>query len=247
MAALTRSSGSVRLVRVRILAFDTSTQTGSVAILDESALVAEYTLNVRTTHSERLLAMVDRLLADAELALGDMSGLAVAVGPGSFTGLRIGVSTVKGLAFATGLPVAAVPTLDALAHTLPFASLPVCPVLDAKKGEVYTSLYEWHGDRMERRWDYLALSPEALAERISTDVVFVGDGVGLFREVLSGRLGSRAHFTSGARRLPSAACVAQLGVSALAAGETVAPAALAPLYLRSSEAELRRRHALVSR
>jgi tRNA threonylcarbamoyladenosine biosynthesis protein TsaB len=233
-------------MHVRILAFDTSTQTGSVAILDESVLVAEHTLNVRTTHSERLLAVVDRLLADAELALGDMSGLAVAVGPGSFTGLRIGISTAKGLAFATGLPVAAVPTLDALAYTLPFASLPVCPVLDAKKGEVYTSLYEWHGDRMERRWEYLALSPEALAERISNDVVFVGDGVGPFREILSDRLGRRAHFTSGSRRLPSAACVAQLGLSLLAEGETVSPEVLAPLYLRSSEAELRRRHALLS-
>jgi tRNA threonylcarbamoyladenosine biosynthesis protein TsaB len=229
---------------VRVLAFDTSTQAGSVSILDDERLVAEYSLNVRTTHSERLLSMMDRLLGDAGYALSDINGLAVAIGPGSFTGLRIGISTVKGLALATKLPVAAISTLDALAHTLPFASLPVCPILDAKKGEVYASLYEWHGGRMERRWDYQVMAPEELCQRVTSDVLFVGDGVEPFQSLLSSRLGDRAHFAPLSRRLPSAACIAELGLRELSAGRVVDPSTLAPIYLRSSEAELRRRHAV---
>jgi tRNA threonylcarbamoyladenosine biosynthesis protein TsaB len=190
--------------------------------------------------------MIDRLLTDTGFGLSSFDGLAVAIGPGSFTGLRIGISTAKGLALTAGLPIAPVPTLDALAYTLPFASFPVCPILDAKKDEIYTSLYEWRGDRLERRWEYLAISPEGLVERLQTDVVFVGDAVQQFRPLLSERLGGRAHYAPLANRLPSAATVAEVGMKLLAAGNGVAPDSLAPLYIRSSEAELRRRRASIS-
>ena len=192
------------------------------------------------------MPMIDRLLADSGFPLSAFDGLAVAVGPGSFTGLRIGISTAKGLALTADLPIAPVPTLDALAYTLPFASLPICPILDAKKHEVYTSLYEWRGAGMERRWEYLAISPEGLAERLQTDVIFVGDAVQPFHPLLSERLGDRAHFAPVAHQLPAAAAVAALGMKLLAAGNGVAPDALVPLYIRSSEAELRRRRASVS-
>ena len=231
---------------VRVLAFDTSTQVGSVSIIERDALVAEYTLNLGSTHSERLMPMVDRLLEDAGFALSGFDGLAVAVGPGSFTGLRIGISTAKGLALSAGLPIAPVPTLDALAATLPFASFPVCPILDAKKDEVYTSLYAWSGDGLERRWEYLAISPEELVERLEADVIFVGDALQSLRQLLSERLGDRAHFAPLTHRLPAAARVAELGMKLLAEGKGVAPDGLVPLYIRSSEAELRRRRASVS-
>ena len=177
---------------MRVLAVETSTLAGGVALVDGDRLVAEYVLDVSVTHSERLLATVDRVLADARWTPRDLEGLAVSIGPGSFTGLRIGVSTVKGLALALGLPVAAVPTLDAMAAAVPWTALPVCPVLDARRGEVYASLYRRDGDGLRREWDYLALAPEELAARL---------------------------------------------------GDTVGAAALAPLYLRPSEAELRRRAA----
>src|SRR5690242_19383342 len=131
---------------MRVLALETSTLAGGVALMDGERLVAEYVLDVGVTHSERLLAVIDRVLADARWAPRDLEGLAVSIGPGSFTGLRVGVSTVKGLAWALGLPIAAVPTLDAMAAAVPSSAWPVCPILTARRGEVYASLYRHDGE-----------------------------------------------------------------------------------------------------
>lgn len=219
---------------MRVLAVETSTLAGGVALLDDERLVAEYLLDVSVTHSERLMAVIDRALADARWRVEELQGLAVAVGPGSFTGLRIAVSTVKGLALALAVPIAAVPTLDAMAAGLPFASLPVCPVLDARKGEVYASLYRWDGAAMRRLWEYLAIAPDALAGRLTEPVILLGDGAASIRS-------PHARLAPPPRRAPSPAGVGALGLERLRRGEVVAPAALAPLYLRPSEAELKRR------
>src|SRR5687767_12859446 len=130
---------------MRVLAVETSTLAGGVAVLDGDRVVGEYLLDVRVTHSERLMVAIDRVLGDAGLAIGDLAGVAIAIGPGSFTGLRIGIGTVKGLVFARAIPVAAVPTLDAMAAGIPFAELPVIPVLTARRDEVYTARYRWDG------------------------------------------------------------------------------------------------------
>jgi len=235
---------------VRLLAVETSTLTGAVALLDAGRLVAESRLTVALTHGERLLSAVDALLRAAHWRLGDVEALAVAVGPGSFTGLRVGVSTMKGLAFATGKPLVGVPTLDALAWTLPFAVHPVCPVLDAKKGEVYTALYRTTAGRLEQLWPYRAVDPRILAEELAREaggpVIFVGDGVGPSEAVLRGALGAAAWVAPPAHRLPSAASLGELGWTALARGQVADPGTLVPLYIRPSEAELvraRRQHA----
>jgi tRNA threonylcarbamoyladenosine biosynthesis protein TsaB len=144
---------------MKILALETATLAGSVAVLDEERVVGQLLLDVALTHSERLMAMVDALLAGCAVAPAELGALAVSVGPGSFTGLRVGIATAKGLGFALGLPVAPVPTLDAMAELLPFADAPVAPLLDARKGEVYLSLYRWQDGGMARQWDYLALAP----------------------------------------------------------------------------------------
>jgi tRNA threonylcarbamoyladenosine biosynthesis protein TsaB len=218
---------------MRVLALDTSTLAGAVALVEGDRTVGEYMLDVRVTHSERLLAAIDRLLADAGWTPNDLEALAVAAGPGSFTGLRIGLSAAKGLALGLSLPIAAVPTLDAMAAGLPFAALPVCPVLDARRGEVYCSLYRWRDDEMRREWDYLALPPEALAERLSGPTIIVGTTM---------RLPSpHARTVPPERRTPSAACVGHLGVRRIRAGQVVTAAQLAPLYVRPAEAELRHR------
>lgn len=219
---------------MRLLAVETSTLAGGVALLEGERVVGESLLDVRATHSERLVPAIDRLLADAGWVARDIEALAVAVGPGSFTGLRIGLATVKGLALALGVPVAAVPTLDAMAESLPFAALPVCPVLDARKGEVYCCLYRWDGQGMRREWDYLAIPPAELARRLAGPTILLGDGAGAVG-------GPHARLAPPARRVPSPATVGDLGRRRLAAGDVVPAAALVPIYLRPSEAELRRR------
>jgi tRNA threonylcarbamoyladenosine biosynthesis protein TsaB len=224
---------------MRVLAVETSTLSGGAALLDGERVVGEYTLDVRVTHSERLMAAIDQLLSDAGWTARDLDGIAVTVGPGSFTGLRVGLSTVKGLALALAIPVAAVPTLDAMAAMLPYAALPVCPVLDARKREVYASLYRWDGLGMRRQWEYLALASDELARRLNEPVIVVGDGAEAIDSAFARRV-------EPPRRGPAPAVVGALGRARLARGETVTVADLVPIYLRPSEAELKRRGAAVS-
>ena len=223
---------------MRVLAVETSTLAGGAALLDGGLVVGEYTLDISLTHSERLMGAIDRLLTDAGWKVRDLEGLAVSVGPGSFTGLRIGLSTVKGLALALAIPIAAVPTLDAMATLLPFAALPVCPVLDARKREVYASLYRWDGAGMRREWEYLALAPADLARRFDEPVIVLGDAADQIDSPCARRIRPP-------RRGPSPAAVGFLGHQRLAMGDTIAPADLVPIYLRPSEAELTRRDVAV--
>jgi tRNA threonylcarbamoyladenosine biosynthesis protein TsaB len=223
---------------MRILALETATLAGSAALVEGGRVVGVSLLNIALTHSERLMAMIDGLLRDCAWDIARVEALAVSVGPGSFTGLRVGISTVKGLAMALGLPVAPVRTLDALAGNLPFADAAVCPLLDARKGEVYLSLYRWAGDRMERQWDYLALSPRAAAERLHPPVIVLGDGVPSCLPFLS-HLGAGLRVAPPSHAAPSAAVVGLLGHAMLLSGDTVAAESLEPLYLRPSEAELK--------
>ncbi|HTY80303.1 MAG TPA: tRNA (adenosine(37)-N6)-threonylcarbamoyltransferase complex dimerization subunit type 1 TsaB [Candidatus Bathyarchaeia archaeon] len=222
---------------MRLLAVESATLSGGAALLDGDRLLGEVTLNIAITHSERLLAAVDRLLADCGMAAADLEGLAVSVGPGSFTGLRVGLATVKGLSMALDLPVAPVPTLDALAARVPFADAPVCPILDARKGEVYLSLYRWRGDRMCREREYEALPPRIAAAGIAAPTILLGDGIEACRPWLP----EHVRIAPTALRLPSAATVGELGHATLAAGAGVDAESLTPLYLRPSEAELKAR------
>ena len=227
---------------MRLLALETATLAGGAALLDDGRLVGENRLNIALTHSERLMAVVDGLLGDCGWTVESLDALAVSIGPGSFTGLRVGAATAKGLALALELPVAPVPTLDALAATLPFASATVCPLLDARKGEVYCSLYRWSEAGMERCWDYLALPPESAAARLEAPVIVLGDGVPACRPYLA-RLGAGVREAPPVHTLPSPAVVGALGHAILARGGGIPAEQLAPLYLRPSEAELRARRA----
>jgi tRNA threonylcarbamoyladenosine biosynthesis protein TsaB len=226
---------------MRILAIETATLAGGAALVEEGRVVGESVLNIAITHSERLMAVVDRLLQDCGWETRHLEGLAVSVGPGSFTGLRVGIATAKGLGLALGLPAAAVPTLDAMAAILPFADAAVCPVLDARKGEVYLSLYHWNGHAMERDWEYLALPPRAAAERLPAPVILLGDGVPACLPHIE-HLGSRVRVAPAAQSLPSPAVVGQLGHAMLISGQGLEAEALTPIYLRPSEAELKARH-----
>lgn len=224
-----------------VLGIETATTQGSVALLGADGLVSEYTLNVEITHSERLLPALDRVLQDAGVGLERLEGIAVSIGPGSFTGLRIGLSTVKGLAYATGIPVVGVPTLEAMAWTLPAARWQVCPVLDARKQEVYAALFQHEREGLRRLAEDQAVSPEALCGLIRKPTLFVGDGVAAYRERFQRLLGEHFLLPPAANRGSRAACVAELGRGRLLAGERGEAASLAPTYIRPSEAEIHRR------
>jgi len=229
---------------MRLLAVETSTLTGAVAALASGAVVAESRVSVAVTHGERLMAAIDGVLRAARWELADVDAFAVAQGPGSFTGLRIGLSTVKALAFATGRPVVGVPTLDALAWRLPYCAYPVCPILDAKKNEVYAGLYRTLEGQLEILEAPRAVAPTTLAEELRTavtgPVVFVGDAVAPFAPVFLDALGPRARLAPADLRLPSAVTVGELAGQTLLSGGPPDPATLVPLYLRPSEAELAR-------
>jgi len=224
-----------------VLGIETSTRQGGVAIIGADRVVCEIVLNVEVTHSERLLPAVDRALDEARTTLEVLGGIAVSIGPGSFTGLRIGLSTAKGLAYATGLPLVGVPTLEAMAWTLPAARWQVCPVLDARKQEVYAALFRHEPEGLRRMMDDAAMAPEDLCRLIRNPTLFLGDGVDAYGALFRERLGDRVLLPPLASRGARPACVAELGRRRLLRGERDAPDSLVPRYLRPSEAELRRR------
>lgn len=225
-----------------ILAVETATPQGSVSLVGEEGVILERQSGSTSSHAIWLQPAIRDLLADASFALEDVDGFAVSGGPGSFTGLRIGLSTVKGLSLATGKPVVAVPTLDAMAELVPASRQLICPLLDARKKEVYAALYRpLPGGILRRESDYLALAPRALAELIDERVLFLGNGLDLYGDLLADLLGEKAVFASKRFRYPRAAAVGRLGLRLLAQGQAGDLDELEPLYVRPSEAERKRR------
>lgn len=153
---------------MKVLAIDTSTLLGGVAVVDDlEGMVIEVRLNVKSTHSERLMTTIDYALTQSGYTISDMDFFAAAIGPGSFTGLRIGLSTIKGFLYATGKPVVSVPTLETLARNFPFCRYPVCTMLDARKQEVYAALFEWKGEGFVRLIDEMSIGVDRLLGKIN--------------------------------------------------------------------------------
>jgi len=225
---------------MRILSIDTATSVTGAAIVDENELLAVSCLNVGKTHSQRFLPMVYAMLEGAELRLDDVDALAVTVGPGSFTGLRIGIATAKALCHVLNKPVAPVLTLDALAYQGRGLADWICPVLDARKNEVYCALYDGAGERIQAPD---ALAPDALAAQLAVrpgKILFLGDGAVPSQEILQNALGERYQLMPPEKRLFMADAAARLGLEKILAGEGVSAEALEPFYLRVSEAEKKR-------
>jgi tRNA threonylcarbamoyladenosine biosynthesis protein TsaB len=184
------------------------------------------------------MSTVDRVLKDTGFTLANIDGYGVSIGPGSFTGLRIGLSTIKGLAFTTGKPVAAVPTLQALAWNIPYSRYPVCPLLDARKKEVYAGLYRHVGRNFVQEMSDAVISLADLAGTISGDILFTGEGARLFAVDIQKIFGDRAHFTPLSSSVPSAASVAEIALMMLKDGQQTDPDSLVPMYIRRPEAEV---------
>ncbi len=229
---------------MKILGLDTATWYGSLGIIDEGEVVVEYALHREETLSARLLPAIQTLLAEARLALHEIDGIAVSLGPGSFTGLRVGLSTVKGLALAAEMPVVGIPTLDALACNLPFTPYQICPLIDARKGQVYTALYKNMAEGgPEQLTPYQVLSPTALSEAIPhQETVFLGDGVEVCRELITQKLAAKALFAPLHLGFLRGTTVAELGLKRLGRGESDDISSLVPIYVRPSDAELKGGH-----
>lgn len=221
-----------------VLAIETATKQLGVAAVDGERLLASYELLAEYPHAVELPAAVTRVLQSARTALKDLAAIAVDVGPGSFTGLRIGLAFVKALAFATKVPLIGVPSLDVLAANVPFASLSVCPLLDAKQKNVYAAYYRPDGGRWTRATDYLLGPADAVLAQAKGPTLFLGDGIPVFRERILHHC-PQAQFAPPECWLPRAATLARLALERLAAGHTDDPAALVPLYLYPQDCQVR--------
>lgn len=225
---------------MRILGVDTSTSCGGLGIIDDGRMVAEYAFPREGTLSAELIPAIQALLAEAELGLDQIDGIAISLGPGSFTGLRVGLSVVKGLALTAERAVVGIPTLDALAHNLPFTPYFICPIVDARKGEIYTALYKnVEGGGVEQLTPHQVLSPSALIEGIPPqETVFLGDGVEVYGGIIKEQLGEQALFAPPHLRFLRGTTVAELGLKRIMRGERDDIASLVPIYVRASDAEI---------
>ena len=224
-----------------ILSIDSSTPVAGIAVSDGMQLRGEITLNTKNTHSEKLMPLVQQLLEETDLTVKDLDAVAVTQGPGSFTGLRIGMATAKGLAQGAGKQLIAVPTLDCLAYNLVHYPGIICPIMNAQKKQVYTAIYRSTNDGLKRLSDYQAIAVEQLAEQLKAlneDVWFVGDGVAAFADVFAELLGAYCHFAGGHQILPRAGTLAMLAAKRAEAQQFDDLYQAELIYIRKSEAEV---------
>lgn len=221
-----------------ILAMDTATLVSSVALATRDTLVAELTLQTRKTHSEQLMPHIEQLLSLAETSKEAVEAVAVSIGPGSFTGLRIGLATAKALAYALRVPLIGVPTLEALAYGCPVPGALLVPTMDAQKGNIYFALYRWRDAGLEEiAPPRVAGHQEVFAELAAAGqpAVIMGEAVGLYHSALIEReelIAAEPHVA-----MPRAASVAMLGWRLFDSGVSHDVMTLEPLYIRRSEAE----------
>jgi tRNA threonylcarbamoyladenosine biosynthesis protein TsaB len=225
-----------------ILGLDTSTSCGSIALVDSEKPLGEWNLNVRRTHVGRLLPGIQHLLRETGIEIGQIDGFAVSVGPGSFTGLRIALTTAKTLSLVTGKPLAGIPTLDVLVENVPFTEGLVCPALDARRGEVFAAVYrkDTRG-RTDRLTDYLSVPPEALLKMIQGPTLMLGDAVPLYGEKLQKECTHRIAFAPPEYHFPRASILCRLAMKKLSEGDHQHPRELQALYARASDAELNKK------
>lgn len=222
-----------------VLAIDSSSSTATCALVSEKGVLGEINLNDKKQHSVLLMDLIDDLLKYNNLKIKDLDGFAISEGPGSFTGLRIGMATVKGLSFASKKPSVCVSSLDALAYNISGFNGIICPIIDALRGNVYASLYKKEGDELVSLSEKECISLTDLIEKIkekNEDVIFVGDGIIKHKEALKEAL-PNCSFAPSHSSYPRAASVGELGLRLLESGASHDLNTYAPIYLRKSQAE----------
>lgn len=231
---------------MKILGLDSSGLVAGVAIVEDNLLLAEYNVNYKKTHSQTLLPMLDEVRKMIELDMDSIDAIAIASGPGSFTGLRIGSATAKGLGLALNKPLVEVPTLEGLAYNLWSTDGLVCPLIDARRNQVYTGIYEFTQDGcLQIVEPQTAVDISVIIEKLNEigsespnkRVVFLGDGVPVYREVLKEQTKIPYSFAPAGKNRQCAGSIAALGAVYYAQGKIVTAAEHQPEYLRQSQAE----------
>ena len=228
---------------MKILGLDSSGIVASVAIVEDDVLIAEYTVNYKKTHSQTLLPMLDEIAKMTELDLNSIDAIAVAAGPGSFTGLRIGSATAKGLGLALKKPLIAIPTVEGLAYNLYDISGLICPIMDARRKQVYTGIYRFTDHQLKVVEDQMAVPMETVIEKLNQygeTVTFLGDGVPVFHELIAEKMTVPYSFAPAHVNRQRAAAVAALGLLYAADGKFETATEHCPDYLRLSQAERER-------
>lgn len=228
---------------MKILAIDSSGLVASVAVAEDDNMLAEYTVNYKKTHSQTLLPMLDEIAKMIELDLNTIDAVAVAAGPGSFTGLRIGSATAKGLGLALEKPLVEIPTLEGLACNLYGTDHLICPMMDARRNQVYTGIYRFEAGGLRVLEEQTAVSLEELMEKINEmgqEVIFLGDGVPVYREKIEEKVRVPYHFAPAHMNKQRAGAVAVRALAYFREGKTVSAKEHQPNYLRLSQAERER-------
>ena len=225
---------------MKILAIDSSSLVASVAVVEDDIMVAEYTINHKKTHSQTLLPMIDEISKMAEIDLSSVDAIAVSGGPGSFTGLRIGSATAKGLGLVWNKPLVHVPTVDAMAYNLYGTDKLICPMMDARRNQTYTGIYEFIDGEFKIVVEQCAISVDELIDKINElgrEVIFLGDGVPVFKNALDEKLNVAHAYAPAHMNRQRAGAVAVLGGMYYADGKYETAAEHEPNYLRQSQAE----------
>ena len=225
---------------MKILAFDSTAITASVALTDDERLLGEITLNNGNTHSETLLPMAESLFKMLSVTAADVDLFASSTGPGSFTGVRIGAATLKGMAFGTSKPCVGVSTLEALAYNMHSHKGIICPVMNARRSQVYTAIFESDGEKLVRLTEDMAIGADELDEKLGeydAPVYLCGDGIEVALECFKK---TKVEKTPERLRYQSAYSVAQVALRLYKEGKSVSDAELTATYLRLSQAERER-------
>lgn len=223
-----------------VFGIDTCCMAATAALMNETVMLAQTVISHKKTHSQMMMPQIESMFRLAEVSPSDVDVFAAAVGPGSFTGVRIGVATVKAMAQAAKKPCVAVSTLEALAHSSSCFKGILCPILDARRNQVYNALFDSDGEKMARKCDDRALTLSELfneLKELNRDVLFMGDGVLAYREEISESLGSLAHFAPKVNNLNLAGSVAEIGLKMFNDGIFTSYNDLVPQYVRLSQAE----------
>jgi tRNA threonylcarbamoyladenosine biosynthesis protein TsaB len=223
---------------MKILAVDTATESCSVALVEDEALRAETTVVSRQTHSRHLMEIIQRALDMAGWSLGDLDGFVSARGPGSFTGLRIGISTVKGLCTALGKPLAGISNLEGLARQAPVRDGAVCAWIDARRNEVFCCRYWCEYGILRKTTPEDALPPAAALSAMEDACLFIGNGSTLYRQAIQEALGDKARFAPPGTNVLRASTLAFMGLERFAKNDVDDPVRFAPHYIRKSDARL---------